>query len=505
MNVLSTKDFTREWVEEIINGARTQHFPIAASRARARAHSQGNPLPRKIVLLFIEPSTRTLGSFSEAARLLSADCEKIVSADATSLVKGESYANTARMLGSENQGADVLIMRTKIEGAPRFTAEILKEAGHKTAVINAGDGTNQHPTQALLDWLTISEFLAKTSDFTFGIVGDLAASRVAHSDLGMARLMGVRKVRLVSAPEAKIQPRCLRGFEEVVEGDSLEVLSDCDVVVVLRVQEERYTDPVALQRIKGRFRINQAVLDGFKSGVIVMHPLPCIDEVDQAVYADPRWVAFKQAEFGVPVRMATIRDSGAKLEVPVKVQTDPSDYVIPYEILKKPATGASVKKKGREFQYFRPITRGLIIDHIPQGQGALVRRLFDKVRQDKNTVLHLVEGVPSQKCQSRKDVFIVEGSVPNDGFMAVICFLMPELTVNIICEGTHQKVMAGLPKILKGILVCPNPNCVTNNDPEAGARTRFLKTEIDGALMCHYCEREFSRGELLATLRGRAS
>jgi aspartate carbamoyltransferase catalytic subunit len=216
-DILSVRDFTGKDVEEIFKGADRM---LSAKNGKSKKIIL-TPFLAKVTLAFFEPSTRTLGSFEEAARLLRFDRQIISGSEGTSLVKNESIADTVRMLGKGNQGADILVMRTKIEGAPRFASEILSRMNYETVVINGGDGKNQHPTQALLDFWAIKNCVSfynsgfkNFSDLTIGFVNDLETSRVVHSDLEMAKLLGVNKIRLVSVPEVGVQDQYKKGFDD---------------------------------------------------------------------------------------------------------------------------------------------------------------------------------------------------------------------------------------------------------------------------------------------------
>lgn len=491
-HVISAKDFLREWVEEVLAGAEKM-MSYAAKGARPDGLI---PSLAKCTLLFAESSTRTRGSFNESARLLGFDCDNIIGVEATSLAKDESIGDTVRMLGKGNQGADILVMRTKIEGAARFAAEILGETNYNTAVINGGDGRNEHPSQALLDWVTIKKYLGRTEDFTLGIVGDLELSRVAHSDLELARLMGVKRIRLVSALEVRAQAKYKRGFEEVKEGESLDLLSDCDVVIVLRVQAERYTDQEKLRKVKSLFRITRKVLDSWKRDVIVLHPLPCIDEIDLAIKGDPRILMYCQAELAKPTRMHLLFQSYNKRTAEYRL---PAYQLVRMEATRESSIDQHLSSRRKEPQYFRPIRDGVIIDHIPVGHALKIRQLLNNF-EDSAAVIHPIERVPSPTL-GRKDVLVLEHYFPSDHFWGAVSFLWPKVSVNFLRDGMHRKMEIGLPEVVVGVFRCPNPYCITNYDPEARMRTRFFIIKDKMVLVeCSYCEREFTRDEILNAL-----
>ena len=176
-HIISINDFEKKEIDEIVNGGAKMIPYVNKKTFPSEANLKDKP---KVCLLFLEPSTRTLGSYEEATRLLGWPIKIISGIETTSLIKKESFANTIRMLVI--QGAEILIIRSREEGAARFAAEILEKSGfYNVSVQNAGDGANQHPSQTFLDRLTIFQTLGRLKNFTFGFVGDLKYSRVVHS------------------------------------------------------------------------------------------------------------------------------------------------------------------------------------------------------------------------------------------------------------------------------------------------------------------------------------
>lgn len=492
MNIISAKDFFDSNLHRIFHRVK-EIKEIINKQGFYQQLYRG--LPPKVALVFLEPSTRTSGSFAEAARRLGYDCQIISGAEGTSLAKNESVANTTRMLSKNNQGADIIVLRTKVEGAPRFAAEIMAKEGCKTAVINAGDGANQHPTQALVDWFTILECGKNIPAMTLGFVGDSKTSRVAHSDLEMAQSLGVRKIRLVSVPEFKAQNKYKHGFSEVIEGDDIGLLRDCDAIIVLRVQEERFSDQMELKKVKGKFRITRQIINQCKKDVIIMHPLPCLDEIDPALYDDRvHFIAFKQAENGVPVRTHLLSLVYDKFEA---MLFDHRSRVNVKEIIRM-SVEEYFKKKKKQEHYFRPVWNGTVVDHILRGKGLNVCELLTKSAIDNPSVRHLIQGVPSQKLPNGKDVLILENYFirENRDFLAAIATLYgPDLTIHEIKDGWYSKFKIDTAEVVCKLLKCPNPACITNQPFEPEAITTFFRLH-NNDLKCKYCEREFSSREL---------
>ena len=274
---------------------------------RAHEFPTTQMLDRKVTLLFLEPSTRTQGSYSEAARRLGWSQYLISGAGGTALKKKESIANTARMM--KEYGTNVLVVRSEIEGAARFIAEILDEEESAVAVHNAGDGANQHPTQTILDLLTLSQEFGRLEDFVLGIFGDAYYGRTAHSLLRALRNRGISLV-LVSSKETALQEQYREGFTILAEGDDMSLLSACDVGYGLRLQEERYAgDTVRINRARGKFRVTKEILSGWNPRVKIMHPLPYVDEISPEVLRDPRIIIRTQAWYGIPTRMHLLERS----------------------------------------------------------------------------------------------------------------------------------------------------------------------------------------------------
>lgn len=252
---------------------------------------------RTIVTLFFEPSTRTRLSFDIAAKRMSADTFSI-SASTSSTVKGETLADTARNI--EAMMPDILIMRHPSSGAPHYLARHLN-----TSVINAGDGTHEHPSQGLLDLMTVREHKKKISGIKVAIIGDISHSRVAHSDIiGFAK-MGAKV--FVSGP-ATLIPKKVEKLGATVCGTIHEAVKNADVVMPLRIQKERQNDPLipSFREYASFFGINKETLMAAKPNALLMHPGPINRGVELApdVADSSQSVILDQVTNGVAIRMA---------------------------------------------------------------------------------------------------------------------------------------------------------------------------------------------------------
>ena len=259
---------------------------------------------KKLATLFYEPSTRTRLSFEAAMLNLGGKVLGFSSADSSSASKGESVADTIRVISSY---ADICAMRHPKEGAPTV-ASMYSEI----PVINAGDGGHNHPTQTLTDLLTIKTLKGRLDNMTIGMCGDLKFGRTVHSLINaMVRYENVRFI-LISPNELKI-PDYLR--QEVLDAKNIEYVEtnelekympELDILYMTRVQRERFFNEEDYLRLKDSFILDSEKMKLARDDMYVLHPLPRVNEISTDVDNDPRAVYFKQAKFGVYVRMALI-------------------------------------------------------------------------------------------------------------------------------------------------------------------------------------------------------
>jgi len=259
---------------------------------------------KKLATLFYEPSTRTRLSFEAAMLELGGSVLGFSSANSSSAAKGESMADTARIISCY---ADIMAIRHPKDGAP-FVAS----RNASVPVINAGDGMHNHPTQTLADLLTISREMGRLKDLTIGLCGDLKYGRTVHSLIeAMCRYENIRFV-LISPEELRL-PGYVKydvleksGFpyEEVT---SLETaMPKLDVLYMTRIQRERFSDPAVYERLKDSYILDPARMALAKKNMCVLHPLPRVNEISVAVDEDPRAAYFRQALNGKYMRMALI-------------------------------------------------------------------------------------------------------------------------------------------------------------------------------------------------------
>lgn len=267
---------------------------------------------KKLATCFYEPSTRTRLSFEAAMLNLGGQVLGFSDAGSSSAAKGESVSDTIRIISCY---ADICAMRHPKEGAPMVAA-----SHSRIPVINAGDGGHQHPTQTLTDLLTIRSLKGRLGNFTIGLCGDLKFGRTVHSLINaLIRYPNIRFI-FISPPELKVPDYITdmlteKGipFQEVIR------LEDCmpqlDLLYMTRVQKERFFNEEDYVRLKDFYILNKEKLETAKEDMLILHPLPRVNEISVEVDEDPRAVYFRQAQYGVYVRMALIL---TLLEIEVK-------------------------------------------------------------------------------------------------------------------------------------------------------------------------------------------
>lgn len=267
---------------------------------------------KKLATCFYEPSTRTRLSFEAAMLNLGGQVLGFSDAGSSSAAKGESVSDTIRIISCY---ADICAMRHPKEGAPMVAA-----SHSRIPVINAGDGGHQHPTQTLTDLLTIRSLKGRLGNFTIGLCGDLKFGRTVHSLINaLIRYPNIRFI-FISPPELKVPDYITDmltekgiSFQEVIR------LEDCmpqlDLLYMTRVQKERFFNEEDYVRLKDFYILNKEKLETAKEDMLILHPLPRVNEISVEVDDDPRAVYFKQAQYGVYVRMALIL---TLLEIEVK-------------------------------------------------------------------------------------------------------------------------------------------------------------------------------------------
>ena len=291
-SIISIRDFTKDEILHILKTARK---------------IEKKPMPglmkgSVLAACFYEPSTRTRLSFESAMVRLGGSVISFAEAGVSSAAKGESLADSMKITGSYS---DVIVIRHPMDGAARVAAE---SAG--VPVINGGDGSNQHPTQTLLDLYTIQKTKGTLTGLTVGFLGDLKYGRTVHSLVHALTLFGAKMYFI--APQTLRMPRdTIREIEErniqYYEVENLEeAVPELDVLYCTRIQKERFPDLIDYQKVKGGYEVNLKSVKNAKTNLKILHPLPRVDELNEDLDKTSHAVYFQQAANGIPVRQALL-------------------------------------------------------------------------------------------------------------------------------------------------------------------------------------------------------
>ena len=295
-NIISIKDFERSDIDYILDEA-SKLENIAKSR------EVSEELKGKILgLMFFEPSTRTKMSFETSMKRLGGQCIGFENTGSSSVSKGETVADTAKMFEGY---CDALVIRHELEGVSKFISDLVD-----VPVINAGDGASQHPTQTLLDLYTIKQEIGSIDNLKIALIGDLKYGRTVHSLANALTLYNNVELYFVSPPELKMPQEILHDLDKAnmsyTEVSNIsDIIDEVNVLYVTRIQKERFGDLDDYLKIKGAYIINKKMLEG--KDLIVMHPLPRIDEINEDVDNTKYNKYFTQAANAVPVRMAILK------------------------------------------------------------------------------------------------------------------------------------------------------------------------------------------------------
>jgi len=293
-DIISIKDFDKEKLEKIFAATdKIMNLTLSERREICKGKTLG--------YLFYEPSTRTRLSFDSAMASIGGNSLGISNVSSSSTQKGESLADTIRIMSIYS---DVLVLRHTLDGSSRFASEVSEKP-----VINAGSGTEEHPTQAIQDLFTIKKEKKKIDGLKIGIVGDLKYGRTVYSLLYGLGNYDV-DVRLISPESLKIRSDSVYEIKkrlDYTESTNLEEhIDELDVLYVTRIQKERFPDEEEYLKLKGSYVVGLDLLKQMKSDSIILHPLPRIDEISPDVDKTQNAKYFEQAEYGKHVRAALL-------------------------------------------------------------------------------------------------------------------------------------------------------------------------------------------------------
>lgn len=292
-SLVSIADITKDEILDLLR--RAEYF---------EAHTNSKILDGRVVAtLFFEPSTRTRLSFETAVNRLGGRIIGFSDPGTSSSSKGESLKDTIKMVSNY---ADLIVMRHFLEGAARYATEVTE-----VPVVNAGDGANQHPSQTMLDLYSLYKTQGRLDNLTIALVGDLKYGRTVHSLIQALKYFSPKFI-FVSSPElampAEYKDFCRAEdieFSETTEF-SPEVINNCDIIYMTRVQRERFTDPLEYEKVKDLYTLHNDMLADSRPNLRVLHPLPRVGEIDRDVDDNPKAYYFEQAHNGLFARQAII-------------------------------------------------------------------------------------------------------------------------------------------------------------------------------------------------------
>ena len=293
-DIVSIKDFTKQDLEFVFSST----DKISSLRPNEKSELGKG---RTLGYIFYEPSTRTRMSFEAAMASLGGSSIGIFDPKSSSIEKGENLADTIRII---DLYSDVIILRHPLDGSSRFAGEL-----SKNPIINAGSGSEEHPTQAMLDLYTILKEKKKIDNLTIGIVGDLKYGRTVYSLLYALANYNV-EVHLISPPVLGIRKESIydaRKKLKLYEHSQLEdILPKLDIIYVTRIQRERFPDIQEYEKVRGTYTIDNNTLARAKSDVSIMHPMPRMEEISHSIDDTKNAIYFKQAAYGKELRAALL-------------------------------------------------------------------------------------------------------------------------------------------------------------------------------------------------------
>ncbi len=480
-DLISIRDLSREDIDFLLR--------------EAQRLKEGKPLhtlkDKKVASLFFEDSTRTRVSFETAAASLGGYVNGFSSAEGTSVKKGEPLADTVRMFAG--YGYDALVMRHNLEGSARFAADVLE-----IPVINGGDGSNGHPSQTLLDLLTISSAHERIDGLKIALVGDLKYGRTVHSLLQALEHydaeVWLTAPELVKMPEWRVADYRQHTSRDVKNIESLsEVVRNVDVLYMTRIQRERFPEglegQMEYERISNIYRLTPELLQEAKEKMIILHPLPRyktqlenslgVDKLPQAHYLN-------QAQQGLFMRQALLHHLllGHWFSGKPKTVSEPESQ---WEELSIP----DGTKKGERMVY--RLDNGTVIDHIEESQGKKVLEALG-LRDYHETPLILAQSLSSDR-YGRKDVIGVQNRELTEQELSILALVSARARVNIVRDGrVVRKGKIVPPAVVERLVQCQNRKCVTFPDNYEHAPSKFYVEEREPLLLrCHYCEEPVGR------------
>lgn len=478
-NIISIRDFSREGIDDIID------------RTLRLKKGQFIPTPLRVPVasLFYEPSTRTRSSSEEAARRLGCSLMGFAGTESTSVGKGESLLHSAKMfIGNEGK---LIYLRHHLAGAAKSLTYKLD-----VPIINCGDDSNGHPTQALIDGTTITEAHGSIDGLSIALVGDLKYGRTAHSDLQLFANYDVDKLFLVSPenlqmPQWRIDEYEKQTGKKVIVTENLDsVIPLVDVLYVKRIQRERFPEGIDGQqeydKVAQRYQLSCAMVDRGKKGMIVMHALP-INKENPSILAEvddhPAAWYFKQAGIGVPLRQVISWLAYKDLLIGKE-----QDLYHGNGLWQDLPMGHG-SKKGEHMIY--RCDNGTVIDHIEPGKASVIRKVLglNEFMREQGKPLLVVENLGSER-YGKKDVIIMNDEKLDPEQAYKVGLVSKRAVTNYVENQKVIKKGHGLPpQELVDIIECQNTKCITRPEYNESVASKFIVEQRDPLyLRCGLCE-----------------
>ena len=480
-DVISIRDFSRADLDLLVQNA----------LELKQGNADKSEKKRKVASLFFEPSTRTRTSSEVAAELDDHYVNGFAGTEGTSVKKGEPLADTVRMY--EGYDFNAIVMRHTLEGAARLASDYVK-----IPVINGGDGPNGHPTQAMLDLMTIKEAKGKIDDLKVAFVGDLKYGRTVHSLLQAFEHYDVTPWLIapnnVSLPEWRVKEyEANTGKKVVISDNLLDAIRNVDVLYMTRIQRERFPQGKEgddeYEKVSWIYKLNAEILKSAHPNLKVMHPLPRYKnnlEVALDVDATSHALYFEQARNGMFMRQAILRKVfGDGFEGKKKEAVD-EKYAEELPI------GTPRSKKENLYVF----NNGTLIDHLELGGGYKIKPLLRLMDYHDSPII-IGNNVPSAK-YGQKDVYCLVDFFLTPEQTWKLGLISDRATINILKEGKVQrKFKVVLPSQLEGLIECQNRNCISRPEHFEHAKSRFyVESRQPLKLRCHYCEKPVGREEM---------
>jgi aspartate carbamoyltransferase catalytic subunit len=477
MSLISMRDLSQEDILSLIRHA------LELKKSTPQPFQQN----KLLASLFYENSTRTRESHERAAKLLGMDIMGFAGTEGTSVKKGEPLADTIRMY--EAYGANLIVLRHPLEGAARFASDILT-----IPVINAGDGSNSHPTQALLDLMTIVEKRGSIDKLKIALVGDLKYGRTVHSLITALGRFHVQ-LMLVSPDTLQMPSHLIEEFEHATNSKiiktNLNEALNADILYMTRIQRERFPEgpdgEYEYKKVSGIYCITAELIKNKSIGI--MHPLPRYKgmlEISMDVDSLPNAWYIEQAKNGLYMRQAILLKLLSASSQPIPKSNGPKSL---WNNL--PITDG--EKRGDHMVY--RLDNGTLIDHIHAGKGKDVLKVL---ALPEDTQLIYAHNLRSSR-YGKKDVLGFTDCALTEQELNKVGLVAPEATINLINnQKVQKKGKVILPSIIENLVICPNPRCITSAQHQEHVPQKMLVESHDPlVLRCHYCEIPIKREEIM--------